>query len=160
MIDLNAIFQPQTPLLEIVVRGTAIYWALFLLLRLAPRRQAGSIGVSDLLVIVLIADAVQNALISQSDSVFDGIIIVAVILFWSYAFDWLGYHVPQIEKFIQPPPLALVKNGQILHRNLRRELITMQELRMEMREQGVENVEDIKLACMESDGRISILKQS
>lgn len=145
------------PLIEIIVRGSVIYLALFLLLRFALRRQSSTLGVTDLLVIVLIADAVQNAMVGQSNSLSDGIILVVVIVFWSYVLDWLGYYVPAIERFLHPKPLPLVKNGKILRRNMRQELITKEELHTAMREQGIEKIDQVKWAYMESDGSISFI---
>lgn len=157
VMDWATVFQPQLPLLELIVRGTVSYLALFLLLRVALRRQSSTLGVTDLLVVVLIADAVQNAMVGQSTSVIDGILQVAVILFWSYALDWLGYRFPIVEKLIHPPALPLVKNGKVLRRNLRHELISDDELQAAMREQGIERLDQIKHAYMESDGRISFI---
>jgi len=73
--------------------------ALFLLLRLVLKRQSGNMGVTDLLVIVLIADAAQNAMASDYKSVPDGLLLVSTIVFWSYALDWLSYHFPRFGRF-------------------------------------------------------------
>lgn len=146
--DWDATFIPQTPLLEVVVRGTAVYLALFLLLRLVLKRQSGGMGVTDLLVVVLIADAAQNAMADDYRSVPDGILLVAVIVFWAFVIDWLGFHVPLLERLVQPPALPLVKDGQLLRRNMRRELITEEELMSQIRLHGADTVEDVKLAQM------------
>jgi uncharacterized membrane protein YcaP (DUF421 family) len=158
MIDWSKVFLPEVALLEIIVRGTVVYFALFILLRITPRRQAGTLGVADLLVVVLIADAVQNALIGETNSVIDGILVVMVILFWSYLLDWLSYHVRLIEKLVHEPALVLIENGKVVRRNMRRELITMDELNEAMREEGIEDLEHVKKAYMESDGSISFIK--
>jgi uncharacterized membrane protein YcaP (DUF421 family) len=78
---------PQASPVEIIVRGTVMYLALFTLLRVVLRRQAAAMGVTDLLVVVLIADAAQNAMAGDYRSLPDGILLVAVIVFWSYALD-------------------------------------------------------------------------
>src|SRR3954471_6609151 len=122
-IDLAALFIPETPLLEIFIRGTATYLALFVLLRLTLKRQSGAVGMTDLLVVILIADAAQNAMAGDYRSIADGVVLVATILFWAYAIDWLGYHVPAIERLVHPLPLPLVANGALLPRNMRSELI-------------------------------------
>ncbi len=156
-VDWTSVLIPDTPLAEIVVRGTLVYLALFLLLRLVLKRQSAGMSVTDLLVIVLIADAAQNAMADDYKSVPDGILLVAVILFWAVAIDWLGYHVPLLERLVQPPPLVLVKNGQMLRRNMRRELVTEDELKSQLRLHGVDDVSDVKQALMEGDGRISVV---
>jgi uncharacterized membrane protein YcaP (DUF421 family) len=157
-IDWSRMLAFQTPVLEIFLRGTLTYLALFALLRLMlKRQQGGMMGVTDLLVIVLIADAAQNAMADDYTSVPDGILLVATILGWSYTLDWLGYQFPRFERLLHPPPLPLVKDGCLLRRNMRRELVTEEELMSQLREQGVERVAEVKMACMEGDGRLSII---
>lgn len=156
-IDWRKMFMPDTPLLEIFVRGTVIYIALVILLRVILKRQSGTMGVTDLLLVVLIADAAQNAMAGDYKSITDGILLVAVIIGWSYALDWLGFHFKTIRRLLVPPPLLLVKNGRMLRRNMRQELVTEEELMVQLREQGVEDVKKVKEAHMESDGRVSVI---
>jgi uncharacterized membrane protein YcaP (DUF421 family) len=156
-VDWHAVFVPKTPPLETVVRGSLVYLALFLLLRLVLKRQSGTVGVTDLLVVVLIADAAQNAMANGYRSVPDGLALVATIVFWSYALDWLGYRFPRLGRLVHPPPLELVRDGKVLWGNLRKELVTLEELQSQLREQGVEDVAGVKSARMEGDGRISVV---
>jgi uncharacterized membrane protein YcaP (DUF421 family) len=156
-IDWGQIFKLDTPPLEIFLRGSVVYLALFTLLRLVLRREAGTVGMSDLLVIVLIADAAQNAMAGNYNSVPDGILLVATIIFWSFALEWLGYHIPWVGRFVHPPPVPLVRNGQLLRRNMRKELITEDELMSQLRQQGVANLAEVQTACIEPDGRISVV---
>ncbi len=79
---------------------------LFMLLRFFLRRQAGTVGITDLLVVTLIADASQNAMADHYRSVPDGIMLVIVIITWSFLIDWLGYHFPTIQRIVHPPPIA------------------------------------------------------
>jgi len=157
-IDVAKIFLPNTPVLEIFVRGTVTYIALFLLLRFARKRQAGGVGMTDLLVIVLIADAAQNAMADDYTSIVDGILLVATIVFWSFALDWLGYHIPVVERLTHPPPLPLVEDGQLNRRNMREELITREELMTQLRSQGVESIAQVRRAYMEGNGELTVLR--
>jgi uncharacterized membrane protein YcaP (DUF421 family) len=150
---------PSVPVIELVVRGSLVYLVLFALLRLVLKRVAGTFSLGDLLMIVLLADAAQNAMSAGYTSVTDGIILVATIIFWSYALDWLGHRSPRFEKLLHPPPLPLVRDGQMLARNMRRELITVDELMSHLREQGVEDVREVQSAFMEGDGRISVVRR-
>jgi uncharacterized membrane protein YcaP (DUF421 family) len=156
-VDWRHAFLPQTPVLELVVRGSAIYLALFLLLRLLLKRQSGTLGLTDLLVVVLIADAAQNAMANEYRSITEGLVLVATIIGWSYALDWLGYWFPRVERFIHPPALPLVQAGHLLRHNMRRELVTEEELMSQLREQGIHELTAVKLAYMEGDGRISVI---
>lgn len=157
--DWQSLFVLDVPLLEIIVRGSLIYISLFVLLRVVLKRQAGSLGMTDLLLITLIADASQNAMAGEYTSVPAGIILVSTIIFWSYAFDWLGFQFAWFSRLIEPPPLPLIKDGKMLYRNMRRELITEEELMTQLREQGLDDVEKVKEAYMESDGHISVVEQ-
>jgi len=157
-IDWGQAFLPDTPILEIVVRGTVVYLVLFVLLRIVLKREAGAVGITDLLVIVLIADAAQNAMADDYTSVADGLILVGTIVFWAWALNWLGYRVPRIGRLIHPPALMLIREGRLLRHNLARELITEEELESQLRQQGIEDMRDVKAAYMEGDGRISVIE--
>lgn len=156
-VDWAEAFIPSVSLLEIFLRGTLMYLVLFALLRLVLKRQAGTVGITDLLVLVLIADAAQNAMSANYTSITEGVLLVATIIFWSYALDWLGYRCPFLQRLVHPPPLPLVRDGQMLRRNMRRELITEEELLAEVRAQGYEDLSQVKQANMEGNGRISVI---
>ncbi len=149
-------FVPTT-VLEVMVRGTIVYLVLFALFRLILKRQSGALGVTDLLVIVLVADAAQNAMADGYTSLTDGIVLVAVIIFWSWFLDWLGFRFPRFQRLIQPPSLPVVRDGRMLRRNMKTELITEDELLSQLRLQGVDDLARVRLAEVESDGQISVV---
>ena len=157
-IEWKTIFLPDAPLIEIILRGSVMYLVLFFLLRVILKRQAGTLGMTDLLLITLLADASQNGMAGDYKSLPDGIVLVATIIFWSYALDWLSFKSPRFQRLIEPPPLPLIKNGQLLRRNMRRELITEADLRGQLREQGISDISKVKEAYIESDGRISVIE--
>ena len=150
-------FLPDTSLVEIFLRGTILYLALFALLRVVLKRESGGVVVTDLLVIVLIADAAQNALGDDYTAIPDGLLLVATILFWSHALNWLGHRFPRFERFIHPAPLPLIEDGRMLRDKMREELITEGELASQLRLQGVEDPSEVKAARMEGDGRIGVI---
>ena len=156
-VDWNAIFVPATPLAEVIVRGTITYLALFVCMRFLLKRQTGVIGIADLLVVVLIADAAQNAMASEYRSVTEGAVLVGTIIFWNYAIDWLGYHISAFQRFVRPAPLAIVERGRMLRRNMRQEYITEEELMAQLRKHGVDDVADVERAVIEGDGSISVM---
>ena len=155
-IDWQSVFIPSLHIGEIVLRGTIVYLFLFILLRLL-RRGAGAIGISDLLVIVLIADAAQNAMASEYKSITEGLILVTTIVVWDYLLDWAGYKFSPVRRLLRPSPLLLIKDGRIQRRNLRREMITEEELIEQLREQGVETIGEVKKSHIEGDGHISVI---
>ncbi|QRM30912.1 DUF421 domain-containing protein [Microvirga sp. VF16] len=159
MIDWQEMFVPVHSIPEMIVRGTVTYIMLFLIMRFLLKRQTGVIGVADLLVIVLIADAAQNAMSSDYKSITEGGVLVLTIVFWNYAIDWLGFHFPAFQRFTRPPPLLLIDNGKMLPRNMRQEMITTEELNSELRQQGIEHCSEVKRAYIEGDGTISIIRK-
>jgi uncharacterized membrane protein YcaP (DUF421 family) len=156
-VDWAGLFAVGTPLTEIFLRGSVTYLALFLMLRFILKREAGTVGITDLLVVVLLADAAQNALADDYTSITDGILLVGTILFWSYFLDWLGYRFPRVQRLIRPAPLPLVRNGRMLKQNMRKEFITDDELYSMLREQGVDDLTRVKAAYIEGDGVISVI---
>ena len=136
-----------------------MYLSLFLLMRFVLKRESGSIGTADLLMVVVIADAAQNAMAGDYKSITDGVILVVTIMFWNYAIDWLSYHSPTMRRVLQPKPLLLVKNGRLYKQNMRKELITKEELIAELRENGVEDLSEVKEARIEEDGHVSVIKK-
>lgn len=142
---------------EIIVRGTAVYWFLFLLFRFVMRRDVGAIAIADVLLLVMIADASQSAMAGDSKSIADGCLLVATIAGWNYLLDWSSYRLPLVRRFVEAKPLLLVLNGRLLRANLRREFITIDELESKMREAGVARLDAVREAYLESDGEISLL---
>lgn len=157
--DLARLFWPDTPLLEIVLRGSVTYLALFLLLRVVDRRTTGTVGITNLLVVVLIADAAQNAMAGEYTSITDGLLLVVTIVAWSYVLDWLGFRYPRIGRILHPPARPLVEDGKPVAASLERELISHEELMTQLRLQGIEELSEVKRASMEGNGEVSVLKQ-
>ena len=157
-IDWHELFVPQMPLAGIFLRGTMTYIMLFVILRFLLKRQSGVIGIADLLVVVLIADAAQNAMAGEYKSITEGALLVLTIVFWNVFIDWLGFRFKPLRRFTRPPPLKLIENGRMLARNMRQEMITKEELDSQLRQQGVDDCDDVKEAFIEGDGRISIIR--
>lgn len=155
--DWAEMFAIDTPLLEIFMRGSLIYLGIFVLLRVVLKREAGTLGMTDLLVVVLIADAAQNGMSADYNSVTDGLLLVATILFWSWLLNLISYKWKWFGRITHPRSLSLIKDGKVNKRNLRQELITHQELLSILREHGVETVAEVSDARMEGDGQISVI---
>jgi uncharacterized membrane protein YcaP (DUF421 family) len=158
MPDLGALFEVTVHPLELVLRGTVMYWLLFLLFRFVLRRDIGAIGIADMLLLVLLADAAQNAMSGGYESVTDGVILVATIAGWNWLLDMAAFRIPGLRRLVEPKALPLVQNGKLLRRHLRREMISVEELMAVLRQHGIEKLEQVKAAIMEGDGEISVIK--
>lgn len=157
-IDWRQIFSPDTSLLEMIVRGTIMYLGMFILLRIF-RRQAGSVSIADLLLIVIIADAAQNGMAGEAKSVTEALVLIGTIIFWDYFIDWLGFRSDALSKVLEPQPLLLIKNGRMMRRNMEKEMITEDELMGQLRQQGVHDLSEVKQVCLESNGEFSVIRK-
>ncbi len=157
-IDWHGIFTPTHSLLELIVRATLMYFALFGLLRFVLKREEGGIGTTDVLVIVLLAEVASNGFTTDYKSVVEGIVLVGTILSWTYLLEWLAFRFPAARRILQSPTVKLIENGKMLRKNMRKELITKEELMAQLRENGVEDCAEVKRAYMEADGVISVIK--
>lgn len=144
--------------LEIVLRGTLIYWFLLVIFRFILRRDIGNVGISDFLFVVIVADASQSAMSGDSKTVADGFLLVGTLVFWNFFFDYVSYKSAFIRRITEPPSILLVHEGKLLLRNMRREYITRTEVQAKMREQGIEELNKIKEMRLESDGTISVIR--
>ena len=158
-VDWRHLFVPDKPLLQVFIRGTVIYVVIFFLVRLIPNRQVGGVGMNDLLLIVLIASAATNALAGDYKSITNGVVLVGTIVLWSYLFNWVGYRFPLFHRLFHPTPKALIRDGEIQHANMRRELVTEEELIGKLRRQGITKVQEVKEAHVEADGQISVVRR-
>jgi uncharacterized membrane protein YcaP (DUF421 family) len=157
-VDWRKLFVPELPVLEVVIRGAIVYLLLFIVMRFFLRRRSGGLGLADILVVVLIADAVQNAMGSEYKSVTEGALLVFTIVSLDFALDWVGHRVPWLRRLTRPSPLLLIRNGRMIRRNMQREMITTEELMSQLRQQGIDDPAGVRRAYLEGDGEMSVLK--
>lgn len=155
-IDWKNMFTPSVSLWEIMIRGTLTYWFCFLYIRFF-RRGAGQLTIADVLLITLISDASQNSMAADYESVTEGAVLVGVLVFWDYAINWLGFRSVLFSKLAEPDPVRLVKDGVMQRQNMKKELITVDELLSMLREQGIDDVNDVKSCCLEGSGNLSVV---
>ncbi|WP_374122364.1 DUF421 domain-containing protein [Variovorax boronicumulans] len=153
---MDELFSFEIPVWQMMLRGTALYWFLLLVFRFVLRRDIGSMGVADLLFVVLVADASSNAMQGEYRTVSDGLVLVSTLVAWNFALDWLSYRSPAMARFLEPPPEVLIKHGKLMRRAMKREMITRDELEAQLREQGVEDIRQVRVARMEGDGHLSV----
>lgn len=151
-------FVPTESLGEIFIRGTIMYLGMFALLRIF-RRQAGAIGIADLLVIVLIADAAQNGMSGDSKSVTESGLLIITIVFWDYFLDFLGDKSNLFKRLIEPKELLLIQDGKLIRQNMQKEMISYDELISQIRQQGIENIGEVEKCYLESNGHFSVIKK-
>ncbi len=145
------------PAWQIVVRTAVIYLVVFAGLRLTGKRELGQMTVFDLVVILLIANAVQNAMVGPDVSLTGGVIAAIALLAVNWAVSQLRLRSRFWGKLLEGTPTVLIEDGEFVAPHLRKEGLERAEVEMAMREHGVESVRDVKLAVLEVDGSISIV---
>lgn len=159
-VDWGELFRFSAAPLELLVRGSVMYLFLWLLFRVVIKRRVGAMGMADLLVLVIIADAAQNGMAGSYTSIGDAMLVVATIVAWNYFLDWLAYRFAPLQRLLEPRALLVVQNGRILWRSMRMELISREELETKLREHGVRDVREVEKAFVEPDGQISVIKKT
>ena len=159
MPDWGELFRLSTPVAEIFVRGTVIFLAVFALLRVVGKREAGAYSLIDLLVVVLISEAASHGMAGEARGITDSVLLVATILFWSVALDAIAYRWPALRRVLKSKPSPLVVDGEINPRALRRELMPREELMAQLRLHGITRVEEVARAYIEPNGMISVIRK-
>ncbi|HEX6031145.1 MAG TPA: YetF domain-containing protein [Tepidiformaceae bacterium] len=144
----------------IVIRTLAAYLALLVGLRLTGRRQLGQMTPFDFVVILLIANALQNAMIGPDTSLLGGLIAAAVLLVANYVASRVLHGVPLFGRIVEGQPAVLIADGELISANIRHEGVDLAELEQAVREHGVEGLDDVKMAVLEVDGTISVVPKS
>ena len=157
--DLASVFSFTVSPLESMLRGTLMYWFLFIVFRFILRRDVGSLGISDFLFVVILGDAAQNGMTGSATSATDGMVLVATLVFWSFMLDFMSFRFPVSQRLTAAPRLCLVRDGRMRRRNIRREFMTDQELNAKIRQQGVEDIKTVKRMYLEADGEMSLIRQ-
>ncbi|MET8114412.1 DUF421 domain-containing protein [Streptomyces prasinus] len=159
MPDWNAVFVPSVPPLELFVRGTVSFLVLLAMMRVIGQRESGGLGVSDILLVVLVAEAMAPGLEGDSSAIPDGLLVAATIVFWSLTIDAVAYRWSFLAHILKARPRPLVEDGRLNRRAMRRELMTEEEVRVQLRLHGVDDLSDISRAYLEPNGMISIIQR-
>jgi uncharacterized membrane protein YcaP (DUF421 family) len=156
---MSEIFILETSLGDIIARGTAVYLAVALVLRLMPKRHAGNLSPNDMIALVIIGSLAADAIVGEAKTLPDLLLMALVILLWDYLFNLAEYYFPRFRKIAQDTPTLLIHNGVLLKDNLRKEKLTEQELAANLRKQGVSDIAGVKQAVLEVDGHISVIEK-
>jgi uncharacterized membrane protein YcaP (DUF421 family) len=151
------LFVPDSSIAEMMLRGTVTYLGLFVILRLL-RRPAGQLGMADILLITVLADAAQNAMGGSYESISSGFALIGTIVFWDRLIDSLAYRYPRFARLVEPPPAVLIENGMLRRAAMKKHRISNEELLAHLRLHGVDDPLQVKRCLLEGDGNISVLK--
>jgi uncharacterized membrane protein YcaP (DUF421 family) len=145
--------------MDIVFRATAAYVFIVFMLRIIGRRELSSLGPTDLVLLIVMGDLIQNG-VTQSDYSVTGIFLaVSTIALLTLAMSFVTFKLPLARRVIEGEPLILVDNGRPVEKNLRAERMTVGDIAEEMRGQGIESLDDVKWCVLESSGSMSFVKR-
>jgi uncharacterized membrane protein YcaP (DUF421 family) len=145
--------------MDIVVRATVIFVALYLLVRLMGKRELGQMTPFELIVLVVIGDLIQQGVTQNDFSLTGAIIAVSTIAFLALLMSWASYLWPRAERLLEGEPRVIVRDGEILTANLRRNRLTRSEIESEMRLAGIRQLTDVAWAILEPRGKISFIRR-
>src|ERR1019366_9379348 len=156
---MESLWSLSFPWVHFLLRGALIYLAVLLLIRIAGKRQVGQMGTGEFVAILLISNAVQNAMNGGDNSITGGLVLAAVIVLLSVGIAYLTYKSKKIETLLQGQPRLLIHQGKIIPEALEKEWLNSHELKTMLRRQGISTLADIQDAILESDGSISIIRK-
>lgn len=146
--------------MDLVIRATVIFFFIFLVTRVAGRRELSALEPFDLILLVVLGDLVQQGITQSDESVTGTLIVISTITLLSVVVSWVSFRSGKVRLVTEGEPIILVQDGEIIERNLRRERLTHGDLEEEARQQQVASVSDIRWAILEREGTISIIPKS
>jgi uncharacterized membrane protein YcaP (DUF421 family) len=143
--------------MDLVVRALVLFFFVFLVTRVVGKRELSSLEPFDLILLIVLGDAIQQGLTQDDYSVTGAIIVVSTIAFLQVGISFVGYRFRALRPVLEGEPIVIVQDGRIIERNLKRERLTAEEVAAEARQQQIESLEDVKWAVLETNGSISFI---
>ncbi len=146
--------------MDIVLRGVVIFFFLYVLMRVIGRRELSSLEPFDLILLVVLGDAVQQGLTQDDYSLTGAFLAIGTIAMLQLAVSFTNFRFPKMRSILDGEPIVVVQDGKPIDKNLRRERVTLDDLAAAMRKQGIGSLDDVQWAVMETSGIISFIKKS
>jgi uncharacterized membrane protein YcaP (DUF421 family) len=143
--------------MDIVLRGIVLFLFVSFIMRVVGRRELSSLGPVDLVLLIVLGDAIQQGLTQDDYSVTGAMIAVSTIAIMQVALSYTGYRIRRLRPVLEGEPVVIVQDGKVLERNLRRDRLTVEALAEEARQQQIGSLADVAWAVLEANGRISFL---
>jgi len=145
--------------MDIVLRATFMFAAIFVLLRLLGKRELAEMTPFEVVLLVVMGDLVQQGVTHSDYSVTGATLAICTFGFWSLVLNWVSYTWPRAERLLDGEPEVVVRNGELRHKMMRRNRLTRSEVESEMRHAGIAHIADVQWAILESDGKISFIEK-
>ncbi len=146
--------------MDIVLRAVVLFCFLFLLMRIIGRRELSSLQPFDLILLIVLGDAVQQGLTQDDYSLTGAMLAIGTIAVLQVFVSWIGFRFPRARPVLEGTPIVVVDDGEVIERNLARERLSVDEIREAARVQGIAHLSDVRWAVLETSGQISFIKKS
>jgi len=146
--------------MDIVLRGIAVFFALFLLMRVIGKRELSKLEPFDLILLIILGDAVQQGLTQDDYSLTGALLAIGTIAVLQVAFSYLNFRFPRLRPLLNGEPIIVVQDGKAIERNLKRERLTLDDIAESARLQGIGSLEDVAWGVRETSGTISFIKKN
>ena len=156
---LEPMFQLAMPWWAFVLRACAVYFILLAMIRMTGKRTMGQFTPFDMLLVVLLGNAVQNALLGSDTSVAGGLLLAITLISLNWIVGFVSARSEKVEALIEGSPVLLARDGEVYREVLRKELISRADFDKALREAGCEAIDEVKLAVLETNGHITIIKR-
>ncbi|MBI1859425.1 MAG: DUF421 domain-containing protein [Deltaproteobacteria bacterium] len=157
---IHSLFHLSLPPQELVIRGCGVFLYVLILLRIAGKRQMAQMSATEFVAILLISNAVQNAMNGGDNSLAGGLILAGVLIFLSWLISWLTFRYRKARTIFEGTPTLVIHKGTPIDQHLVREHLPRSELMVLLRKQGVHHFSDVHTAVLEADGSLSITRNS
>lgn len=154
------IFVPDIPISEKLVRSVVVYVFLLVAFRFTGKRQVGQLTPFDLVVLLIISNVVQNAVIGPDNSLGGGLLGAVIILLLNWGVVEITFRYKRARRLLEATPTLLIHNGQVLHESLRRERVTLDDLLGALRKSGIVEPAKVRYAVLEENGAISVIPRA
>jgi uncharacterized membrane protein YcaP (DUF421 family) len=145
--------------MDIVFRGIAIYFFIYLLTRVVGRRELSSLAPFDLILLIILGDAVQQGLTQDDYSITGAVIAVGTIATLQVVTSWASFRLPRMRSVLEGEPIVIIEDGKPIERNMKRERLVLEEVMEEARLQQIDSVDKIRWAVLEASGNISFIEK-
>lgn len=153
------LFSLSMPWWEFVLRAVVVYVFVLVVVRLAGKRSVGQFTPFDLVVVVLLGNAVQNSLIGQDTSLLGGLLLAATLIGLNWLVGWITARSPRVDRLVEGSPVLLVRDGVVFEQALRQQHLSRGDLDESLRQQGCDDIDDVALAVLETNGHVSVIRR-
>jgi len=144
--------------MDLVLRASAIFVFLFVLTRIIGKRELSSLQPFDLILLIILGDALQQGLTQDDYSVTGAVLVVGTIAVLQVVVSWLSYRFPRVRPMLEGEPIIIVQDGLPIEKNLKRERLTIEDIAEAARKESIAHLKDVRFAVLETDGQISFIK--